>query len=258
MKLKIDKIILFFNTCFIALFIAFISININAYTIDNGQSADYEAFIFTFVKGSDVDRDRVLSLSEYDVDFTAYDLTIYYRGSEIYNFEYTFDFVSFYVQYTYNTYNLVIFESANFQLNNVSDEIWRGILQTQATERDITLNIDNNNFFSVLAFNGTFYDDINTLSNYLNQAYNNSFNELTQYYYTTGYDNGYYDGSQININDYIKKDDATSWITGIFEAFGDFFSIRLGPVSIGAIILMPVSISIVWFIIRMFRGGGGD
>ena len=50
--------------------------------------------------------------------------------------------------------------------------------------------------------------------------------------------------------------DLTGFVGGILGAIQGFFNIQLGSVKLGAIILIPFSISIVWFIIKQFRGGG--
>lgn len=231
-----------------------------AIQFSNDHLEDNDAFIFTFVKSDLSERYLVFSLSDFDFEITAYDFTIKERGSIIYNEEYSEDFLSFYVQYTYNRYDIVVFETSNFKLNdtNGSREIIRDYLNTPSQTQEITIYLDNANFFTLIGLNGTFYDDINSLRSYVVSYYNNSFNKYNNYYYNNGYDQGFTNGSAVDINDYIKKDDATSWISGIFEAFGDFFAIKLGPVSIGAIVIMPVAISLVWFLLRMFRGGGGS
>lgn len=48
----------------------------------------------------------------------------------------------------------------------------------------------------------------------------------------------------------------TGFVGGILGAIQGFFNIRLGNTKLGAIILIPFSISVVWFIIKQFRGGG--
>lgn len=258
MKLKSKFFILI---VFVIALTCFINVKPKATIIfNNDHLEDNDAFIFTFAKSDLTERYLVFSLDEYDFYITAYDYTINYRGSYYDNNSYDYDFLSFYVQYTYNRYDVVIVESYNFKLNDLeaTQEIFRGYLQTPSTQENITIYLDNANFFSLIGLEGNFYDDIVSLRNYLTSYYNNTFNYMTESYYINGYDTGYYDGSRININDYIKKDDATSWISGIFEAFGDFFAIKIGPVSIGAIVIMPVAISLVWFILRMFRGGGAS
>jgi len=75
--------------------------------------------------------------------------------------------------------------------------------------------------------------------------------------YKTGYTNGYKTGYT---NGYITATNqgiTSNWFTGLFDGISGFLNIHFGPVSIGQIILIPLSITIVWFIIRQFRGGGG-
>lgn len=48
-----------------------------------------------------------------------------------------------------------------------------------------------------------------------------------------------------------------NWIIALLNTIAAFLNIKVGNVSIGAIALIPLSISLVWFIIRQFRGGGG-
>jgi hypothetical protein len=77
--------------------------------------------------------------------------------------------------------------------------------------------------------------------------------------YTTGYNNGYNQGIQEGINIGETKQISTSnWIMSIFEGFSSFLSIQIIPgVTIGIIVGIPFIISLAYFVIRAFRGGGG-
>lgn len=75
--------------------------------------------------------------------------------------------------------------------------------------------------------------------------------------YTLGYENGYKNGYHDSYLKVVNGGITSSWFTGLFDGVQGFLDIRFGQISIGAIILIPLSITIVWFIIRQFRGGGG-
>lgn len=78
------------------------------------------------------------------------------------------------------------------------------------------------------------------------QAAPSDYNLYTQ----AQYDQAYQDGmNAVNIPSFIR-----SLLAGIAA----FLNIKIGSVSIGAILLIPFSISMVWFVIRQFRGGGGN
>lgn len=73
-----------------------------------------------------------------------------------------------------------------------------------------------------------------------------------------GYNIGYNAGIGVDLNNYVEKNDITGWMLALIDGMSAFLSIKFGPVTLGAIILIPFSITLVWFIIRLFRGGGGD
>ena len=46
-----------------------------------------------------------------------------------------------------------------------------------------------------------------------------------------------------------------AWITAIFSAIGGFFNIKLGDTTIGSILLIPLMLSIIFVILKVWRGG---
>lgn len=67
---------------------------------------------------------------------------------------------------------------------------------------------------------------------------------------TDGYNAGYTAGQNAQIN--------LTWFENLFSSISAFFNIKLLPfVSIGEIISIPFVITVIWFIIRQLRGGGG-
>lgn len=73
--------------------------------------------------------------------------------------------------------------------------------------------------------------------------------------YSTGDANGYARGFSAGQNTQIN----TNWLVGMWQAVDAFFSIRLfNDITFGWLFGVPFAISVVWFIIRQFRGGGGD
>jgi len=82
------------------------------------------------------------------------------------------------------------------------------------------------------------------------------------------YDNGFIEGKNEGTQEGIAQGitigethtlSVTDWLMGIFTAFGTFLSIQILPgVTIGLVIGIPFLISLAWFVIRMYRGGGGD
>lgn len=49
--------------------------------------------------------------------------------------------------------------------------------------------------------------------------------------------------------------DFNGWILSIFSAFNSFFAIRFGNVTLGSILLIPLILSVVFVVIRLWRGG---
>ena len=54
----------------------------------------------------------------------------------------------------------------------------------------------------------------------------------------------------------IKENvDVSNWIMQIFKTFDRFLAIKFGDVSIGGILLIPLILSIVFVVLRIWRGG---
>lgn len=56
----------------------------------------------------------------------------------------------------------------------------------------------------------------------------------------------------------ISEEDTTNfmaWVGAIFSAVGGFFNIKLGDTTIGAILLIPLMLSIIFVILKIWRGG---
>ena len=69
--------------------------------------------------------------------------------------------------------------------------------------------------------------------------------------YTDGYGEGYSVGQASEID--------TNWLMGLFDAVGAVLGMELLPnLTIGVIVGIPFVISVIWFIIRQLRGGGGE
>ena len=72
---------------------------------------------------------------------------------------------------------------------------------------------------------------------------------------TSGYNTIYQAGYQAGINENIGTQ---NWFIKLFEGVDSFLNIRIFPnITFGVLLGIPFVIQVVWFIIRMFRGGGG-
>ncbi len=130
------------------------------------------------------------------------------------------------------------------------------ILEITALEN--TDNIVYNSLSSIWQYTnyGSVVDvpTINSIFNYY--FYNSSnFNRLQQSY-TNGYNAGFTAGSSIDPNDYVPVSNVVAVVQVVINAIQAFLDIKIGTVSLGAIVLIPFSISVAWFIIKQFRGGG--
>lgn len=83
--------------------------------------------------------------------------------------------------------------------------------------------------------------------------YNYSYFRSVNY---SSYQKGFEAGSGIDPDDYIEADNVTAIVKSVVYSVQSFLDIRLGSVTLGAIILVPFSIAFAWFIIKQFRGGG--
>ena len=73
--------------------------------------------------------------------------------------------------------------------------------------------------------------------------------------YQDGYTDGYGEGYEIGQASEID----TNWLMGLFDAVGAVLRMELLPnLTIGVIVGIPFVISVIWFIIRQLRGGGGE
>lgn len=86
----------------------------------------------------------------------------------------------------------------------------------------------------------------NTINNWL------CYNQASMYIFYNGLHNAY---TQAQLEQEYQNN-LTKWVRTIFTSFNSFFDIKIGSVSLGAIILIPLSISVTWFIIKNIRGGG--
>lgn len=76
--------------------------------------------------------------------------------------------------------------------------------------------------------------------------------------YQLGWNTGYNQGVQDTSGKTFRELGWYNWIIGIFETMSMFLSLKIGDISIGYFALIPLIISVVAFIIRMWKGGQGD
>ena len=75
----------------------------------------------------------------------------------------------------------------------------------------------------------------------------------------TGYDDGYENGYDAGYSEGVESTITQDWIISTIGTIGAFLEIEFFPgLTFGVILGVPFIISLAWFIIRMFRGGGGD
>lgn len=250
------KRLIFLSCIFILLLFVGLSVKVNAIEYEVNTTNQADALLITYCRSDTYSHNKIINLSDYSIEFRTSDVTIYERGSLLYNFSYEYDFLTLYLQYTTQRYDIVFFETPYFtRKENTTREIYRDYLITQSNVPEIEIFSDSN-FKSIIELSDQFYDTVEYVNSLLVTEYYNTFNYLEDYYYNQGYDQGFYNGSGINENDYIEKDNALGWLFALFDAFTAFFALKLGPVSIGAIVIVPLAISLVWFILRMLRGGG--
>lgn len=76
--------------------------------------------------------------------------------------------------------------------------------------------------------------------------------------YTTAYQTGYLTGFNEGYDQGVQEGlTSTGWIENIFTGIGAFLNIEILPnITIGLCIGIPFIISLAWFVIKSFRGGG--
>lgn len=247
--------LIFLSCTFIFILFLGLSVKVNAIEYDVDTTNQDEALLITYVKSDISAHNYLITFGlDYKMEFSNHDVKIYYLGSLIETIDYSLNFLTIYIEYTTGYYYIVICETLYFsRLENTTEELFR--TSYAVTDENITLYADSN-FQSVIGLQDNYLDTIEYINSQLVINYYNTFYDYREYYYNLGYDQGYLNGSAINPDDYIEKENALGWLFALFDAFTDFFAIRLGPVSIGAIVIVPLAISLVWFILRMLRGGG--
>lgn len=107
-----------------------------------------------------------------------------------------------------------------------------------------------NNIDTILNdFPSTYYDY--TTSKLINIDYENGYIKGQKLGYNLGYDDGV--STQAT-----KQLTSTGWIQSVFGGISSLLNIQLFPgVTIGIIVGIPFIISLAYFVIRAFRGGGG-
>lgn len=76
--------------------------------------------------------------------------------------------------------------------------------------------------------------------------------------YTTAYQTGYLTGFNEGYDQGIAENiTSTSWVENVFNAISSFLNIEILPnATIGLIVGIPFLISLTWFVIKTWRGGG--
>ena len=93
---------------------------------------------------------------------------------------------------------------------------------------------------------------------FVNNYYDYTLSKLVDIGYFTGFYDGKNEGIQEGINIGETNQINMGWIQSIFQAMQGFFNIQIFPhVTLGIIVGIPFIISLAWFVIKMFRGGGG-
>lgn len=234
-----------------------LTVSFNAATITQDIEQDANAYLINFTDNNITRRTPIIEFGDYDlvIDTDNTEIDILYIGESYLQIPIKAGAIySIYLQYpAINQIYFVLFESVNFRpLEAGTVELYRRSLQTQALELNIRIQ-NSSNIISVFPLDQSFSDTLESVRRLLVNNYSGSFDAMNNYYYAQGFEAG--TGVDLD-KDYIKTDDATNWITAIFRTFQAFFDIKFGSVSIGAIIIIPVAITIVWFIMRLFRGGG--
>ena len=93
---------------------------------------------------------------------------------------------------------------------------------------------------------------------FVNNYYEHTLSSPVDIGYFTGFYEGKNEGIQQGINIGETNQINMNWIQSIFQAMQGFFNIQIFPhVTLGIIVGIPFIISLAWFVIKMFRGGGG-
>lgn len=132
---------------------------------------------------------------------------------------------------------------------------------------DIDIELSNINIYNLTQIYGD-GNEPNTIEDFRNDFPSNYYPYITTQLINIDYENGFIQGKNEGTQEGIAQGitigethtfSVTDWIMGIFTAFGSFLAIQILPgVTIGLIIGIPFLISLAWFVIRMYRGGGGD
>lgn len=76
--------------------------------------------------------------------------------------------------------------------------------------------------------------------------------------YNLGWNTGYNQGVQDTSGKTFEELGWYNWIVGIFTTMGMFLELKIGNISIGYFVLIPLVINVVTFIIKIWKGGQGD
>ena len=226
------------------------------------SSAQNKTHIFAY---SNEIRDNII-LIQMDLDEKYTNFAIY-KPSGYVNFHADFIYYHLFIKKCYQEYIYIAIYGSNNLSSNITEldlqEITYYQIKIDNSEDDYYSFYVNNSLFSLTPLKEahSIYGT-NEISQLIAELYGVNGDRLNEIPYNKGYNEGYNkglsDGAGVDLNDYIEKANGISWFTALLQGFDNFFSIHLGPVTIGQLFLIPISISMVWFIIRLFRGGGGD
>lgn len=159
-----------------------------------------------------------------------------------------------------NYYSLPMIITSDYNYN----QLW---LYDRRTDNWDTVTAQNVMIFDLT----TIYGDGNEPTNIetvLDDFPSNYYPYTTTELINIDYENGYIKGQKLGYNlGYDDGKDAqatqqltsTGWISSIFGGISSLLNIQIFPgVTIGIIVGIPFVISLAYFVIRAFRGGGGD
>lgn len=165
----------------------------------------------------------------------------------------------FFIQF--NSYNALRNDN-NWYIGTITDNslVLRFYLNGTTTNANNTFTL---NVFDLTEIYGVGnepenYDDFRADFPSLNYPY--TTDELINTNYEVGYNDGYEHGEYIGIiQGQTHQIEQTNFMVEMFNALDSFLNIRLLPnITIGLLVFIPLMISLTWFIIKAFRGGGGD
>ena len=186
---------------------------------------------------------------ENDALYIGDNVVLTFESVSAYSDKYLYIGLAYDINYNYINVYWALVDNENYLIKNNSIDANYLLLSGDTGNHNELLNIITTmQFYSNLENIYTFTNNNGTYNISIGNDKVLANSGFIENVYNIGYDDG--------IHENIENTGALDWIWGIFACMQGFLDIKFGAVSVGAIISIPLSIMLLYAILKLMRGGG--